>query len=94
MEDVATRPGKKPAVVIGSEDTLCISSKHRSYGTAAKECPCVGSSVVDFAVFAALTTRPRGTDDENVACGEGDLGLVATRNLHCLRRELANSFDL
>lgn len=93
MEDVAVLPGKKPAVVIGSEDTLCICSEHRSYRTAGKECPSVVGNAVDFAVFAALAARPGGTDDENVARGDGDLGLVATGNLHCLGKELAECIE-
>ena len=80
-------------MVIGSEDTLCISSEHRSYGTAGKQCPCVGGSAVDFAVFAAFAARPGGTDDENVACGDGGLGLVATGNLHSLGRMLAECIE-
>ncbi len=70
--------------------TLPISSEHRRDRGPSKQRHGVGSRIVQLAVLAALATRPRGADDEDVACGGGSLGLIAARNVHWLEYALAS----
>lgn len=70
--------------------TLPISSEHRRDRGPSKQRHGVGSRIVQLAVLAALATRPRGADDEDVAGGGGSLGLIAARNVHWLEYALAS----
>lgn len=67
-----------------------ISSEHRRDRGPSKQRHGIGSRIVQLAVLAALATRPRGADDEDVACGGGSLGLIAARNVHWLEYALAS----
>jgi len=64
--------------------TLRISSEHRRDWGSREQCHRIGARAVQLAVLAALTTRPGGTDNENVTLGGGGLGLVAARDVHWL----------
>ncbi len=64
--------------------TLSVASQHGCHRGSIEDSHGVGRRAIELAILSALTSRPRSTDDEDVAGGAGSLGLISAGNVHYL----------
>ena len=82
LEDRSVLPTEQPAMVVLPIDPSTIGSEHGSHGTAGEQRPGVRCGVVDLAVLSTVSSTPRAADNKGSSIGNGDLGLIATCNVH------------
>ncbi|KAI6764509.1 hypothetical protein HG530_008298 [Fusarium avenaceum] len=89
LENRSALPTKQPSMVIGAKQALYIVGEHLLHISFVQQRPGLLFRVVHFAVLEGLTAAPGATDCEDLACGCGGRGMVASGDFHVRARNPA-----